>query len=330
MDNKIKRGWLAQRLAIFAGLFVISLASMTYGMENLLSPQLQAQGELLFREALEVIPDLTSKPSWQEAAQALIKCFSPTDPLEIAQFWVNALEEGPNLSNNKCTEDEHEVWFTLIKMLLMHTKQHINMFWWGKNALSCALKKENEELVELLLGHGAQVNGSSRENFIPLHEAALKGNARLVTMLILYGAKVNKLDKNGRTILNKLLVRYKKAPNLRMYNVIKLLLKAGARVHVANRIDYTRLSKYLGFEVTSLPNKLPIGLSKEKLASLCLISENYFNLVKEAVHQADTLEEDGDLREFAYCGLDMEQLGKWISAISLMKVVGYIQSEDFL
>jgi ankyrin repeat protein len=70
----------------------------------------------------------------------------------------------------------------------------------GKTALSMAAEKGFAEIVELLIGRGANVNAPC-ESDDPLSAAAKKGYGAIVDALLAAGADVNKTNEYGHTPL---------------------------------------------------------------------------------------------------------------------------------
>lgn len=71
----------------------------------------------------------------------------------------------------------------------------------GRTPLSWATAYGHEELVNMLLEHGANCNSMNRLGFTPLFYAAVGGRVGIMKSLIMAGADVNIVDKNGRTPL---------------------------------------------------------------------------------------------------------------------------------
>jgi ankyrin repeat protein len=55
------------------------------------------------------------------------------------------------------------------------------------------------EVCAVLLDAGAPVDTRQSGGYTPLHEAALNGNEELVTLLLSHGADANATDDDGRT-----------------------------------------------------------------------------------------------------------------------------------
>ena len=69
----------------------------------------------------------------------------------------------------------------------------------GKTALFCAVYKNKEASVDVLLQKKADPNISPNDMKTPLMEASSDGNTSLVKKLLLYGANANSKDKQGKT-----------------------------------------------------------------------------------------------------------------------------------
>ncbi len=66
--------------------------------------------------------------------------------------------------------------------------------------LACSFSRQ-KEVIEILLEHGADVNGSPDSELTPLMNAAWFGRADVVRLLLEYGADVNRITKDGFTAL---------------------------------------------------------------------------------------------------------------------------------
>lgn len=103
-----------------------------------------------------------------------------------------------------------------------------------KTALDHAVENGNREMVQLLLAHGANVNGVDQYGRTPLMRLGEDSTSDLVWDLISAGAKVNHKDENGETAL--MAAAYRNNSNL-----VKELLEAGAEVNIANNDGATAL-----------------------------------------------------------------------------------------
>lgn len=72
----------------------------------------------------------------------------------------------------------------------------------GKTALHVATAHDREDIVLLLLAHGASVNATSDGGWTPLHNACDKGDEGIVRILLAHGAYVNAQLLNGVTGLH--------------------------------------------------------------------------------------------------------------------------------
>jgi len=71
----------------------------------------------------------------------------------------------------------------------------------GLTALHLAATMGHEDMVELLIERGADVNGRDASGSTPLHHAAAGGNKAVVELLLAKGADVNARDNKNRTPL---------------------------------------------------------------------------------------------------------------------------------
>lgn len=60
----------------------------------------------------------------------------------------------------------------------------------------------NDDIVELLIKHNANVNLGNNQRVTPLHWAAQVDSTDVADMLIKHGAKISTKDKYGNTPLN--------------------------------------------------------------------------------------------------------------------------------
>ena len=91
------------------------------------------------------------------------------------------------------------------------------------------------DVVEALLGWGANVNAENKMRRTPLHLAARVGNVEVVEALLVEGANVNAKDKSpGRTALHYAAQQDHK-------NVAELLLDFGADVNATDLLSRTPL-----------------------------------------------------------------------------------------
>jgi len=91
----------------------------------------------------------------------------------------------------------------------------------GEDRLEQAVVQERKDMVELLIGAGANVNVRDRDGFTPLHWAAY-GFTQVAEVLLANGAKVNARDAWGRTPLGEARIEGHAG-------MVELLRKHGAR-----------------------------------------------------------------------------------------------------
>ncbi len=100
--------------------------------------------------------------------------------------------------------------------------------------LHTLIRKDNKEIVELLINHGADVNAKDDDDRTPLHNAVWAENKEIVELLINHDADVNAKDDRDYTPLHSAVSRENK-------EVLKLLINHGADVNAKNKKGYTPL-----------------------------------------------------------------------------------------
>jgi uncharacterized protein len=95
----------------------------------------------------------------------------------------------------------------------------------GSTALHWAAQRDSVDLVDLLLGAGANPKVASRYNITPLYLASMNGNAAIIERLLKAGADVNGTAEEGETALMTASLTGKP-------DAIKVLLDHGADVQV--------------------------------------------------------------------------------------------------
>ena len=102
------------------------------------------------------------------------------------------------------------------------------------SAFSEALWYGKEDIVELLIQAGADVNKSIGFNQTPLIKAVYRRHADIVELLLKSGADVNETDENGQTPLMK-------AAWLKDETIVELLIKSRADVNASDQYGNTAL-----------------------------------------------------------------------------------------
>ena len=112
---------------------------------------------------------------------------------------------------------------------------------WGSLALYLAVNREDPDIVELLLNHGAYPNGKVDEGDTPLHSAIPVNSYRppdtgVIQLLLEKGADVNAKNDSGNTPLHK-------AMELPYLDIVQLLLEWGADASALDDDGNTPLHK---------------------------------------------------------------------------------------
>ncbi|KAL8846507.1 MAG: hypothetical protein Q9221_008410 [Calogaya cf. arnoldii] len=98
----------------------------------------------------------------------------------------------------------------------------------GRNALAVASHCGNENVVQLLLQHGADVNTRDASSLCPLHLAAMRGHYGVVEQLLQEHARVDELGPNDETPLRI-------ASDKGYTDFVELLIRAKAKVNTRDR-----------------------------------------------------------------------------------------------
>jgi ankyrin repeat protein len=92
-----------------------------------------------------------------------------------------------------------------IAKILVERRADVNSI--AKNAtkvmpLHSAAAGRHNDICELLVANGADVNAKQQSGFTPLHEAAMNGNLALAKLLLEKGARINEKSETGKTALD--------------------------------------------------------------------------------------------------------------------------------
>ncbi len=75
--------------------------------------------------------------------------------------------------------------------------------WESNTLLHNAVQRDQEQMTDLLLKRGADVNARTSDGLRPLHMAAQNGNVPIIRMLISHRARINPVDGKGWTPLDR-------------------------------------------------------------------------------------------------------------------------------
>ncbi|KAL2098566.1 hypothetical protein ACEWY4_005046 [Coilia grayii] len=103
-----------------------------------------------------------------------------------------------------------------------------------KTPLMAACSSGNYEVVEYLIGLGADVNACDQFNWTPLHHACHAGQVNIVDLLIQSGAAIETIAMNGSTPLIRAIESCRPT-------CVDYLIKAGAKVTAENKKEQTCL-----------------------------------------------------------------------------------------
>ena len=96
----------------------------------------------------------------------------------------------------------------------------------GDTPLSIAVGRSYKDIIEVLLAHGAAVNGRVGARYAPLQKACFSDKADIVSLLIEHGADVDATTVDDRR--TSLTIACRKYSNL---GIVQLLINAGADVN---------------------------------------------------------------------------------------------------
>lgn len=112
------------------------------------------------------------------------------------------------------------------ELLLRRTHLNIAEGFGEDPILTKAVKKNNLDLIQLLLDHGAEVDGTNEYEETPLYTAAYAGYTEIAELLLQAKANVNARVANGGSIIYGACMRNKP-------EMVKLLLSHGADIHLS-------------------------------------------------------------------------------------------------
>lgn len=106
----------------------------------------------------------------------------------------------------------------------------------GLTSLDLASGKGNEKVVKLLISKGAKING---ERISPLDGAVSNGHVGVTEILIANGADVNRFDAIGQTPLGTTISGF--TPWDKKFEMLDLLVKSGAKINLKDAHENTPL-----------------------------------------------------------------------------------------
>lgn len=133
---------------------------------------------------------------------------------------------------------------------------------YGKTYLMYAVDKPggaNQEIVELILKSGANVNAKNKDGFSALKYATSYNHEDTVKLLLSYDANANIADRDGRT---PLMIAAQKGNK----EMVLSFLNSGAEINAADKSGVTalteaaqkRLKRWLSFFWTVVPALIPL------------------------------------------------------------------------
>ncbi|MXW53348.1 hypothetical protein F4X33_04220 [Candidatus Poribacteria bacterium] len=178
-----------------------------------------------------------SQPDWVTPLEVAIL---DQDTRKVEELLVQGTN--PNEHNGRGNTALHEAvregHTQIVELLLGHgANTDIGDLWNGDTPLHLAAAEGQRQIAEVLLHHGADPEARNIAHQTPLHSAAAKAEALLVELLLAHGANPNARDKAQNTPLHRALVPWHEtaAP------VIRVLLAHNANPNVHNGQDWTPL-----------------------------------------------------------------------------------------
>ena len=129
----------------------------------------------------------------------------------------------------------------------------------GQTALHGAAGYGDVNAVELLIEHGANANAADKEGRTPVHSAAQRGSIEVMARLIERGADLNVVDGTGNTPLLALLSSFRVRPDdskTRIESFCIDLVRQGARTDACTAQGMTALQLAAGWRFPDLMREL--------------------------------------------------------------------------
>ena len=117
---------------------------------------------------------------------------------------------------------------------LMCPELDVNFHYSGQTALQLAVLNGFEDICQVLINHGGDVDKANAENNCLLNMAAWRGYSNVVQMLVSHGAELNTSNNHGSTSLNT--AAYRGYPT-----ITQILIDAGAFIDKPNLKQQTPL-----------------------------------------------------------------------------------------
>ena len=181
----------------------------------------------LGQEQCQTITELEFDPKPDKIARAvylLVRSSSAKTPLQLAVDAGDA-ERVESLLRSGAPADA-KVEYAAMPRLRDSGTNHVPEV--RGSILHWAAAQKNVDLVEFLLAHGANVNGTDSEGVTPLHRAAYGNHWETANLLLAHGAVPTAVDRNGDTPLHTAAFTDAK-------DVAELLLARGVEVDSRNR-----------------------------------------------------------------------------------------------
>jgi ankyrin repeat protein/SAM-dependent methyltransferase len=243
VSKKDSGGWTPLHLAAYAchkdvGEYLLSLGAEVNAKNRMGVMPLHIAAMNGHRDVAELLlagkADLSAKDSTGYTALHIAAMMGRRDMVQLLLARGAEVDarsnEGETPLHCAASQREHAE-FVMAPFGYVHVMSHFDK---TPFPLSPAAEHHYEDVVNLLLSQGADVNARNKEGKTPLHEAAAFRNKDVAELLLAKGSEVNARNKAGETPLHE-------AALFGARDVGQLLLARGAEANARNKKDETPL-----------------------------------------------------------------------------------------